>query len=247
MEKYEYDAMYKYENNHWWYLVLDDLIKKYLDNKINDDKINTLHIFDAGCGTGRMIKLLSSYGEVHGIDFSEEAVNFSRKRGCKNVKKEDLNKWNPKNQKYDVITCLDVLYHSNIKDDLDVMKVFYRALKSDGILIMNVPAFDFLKRNHDLKVSTKKRYIKKILKNNLKKIGFKIEIQTYRLPLLFFVISFKKIIEFFLKSTDETSELKELPTFFNRLLFFVHRLENRIILSRVSIPFGSSVFVVCRK
>ena len=242
MDKEEYLNMYNQENNFWWYKTLHNLIISNIRKK----KKNHISIFDAGCGTGRLMELLSEFAEVSGMDNSDEAVTLSKKRGLKNVEKGDLNKWVSK-KKYDVITSIDVLYHSAIDDDFLILQKFYDSLSKHGILILNLAAFKVLKREHDKIVHTKRRYKKKNVVNDLKKIGFNIENVSYRMPHLFIIIIFQKIIHQFFPVKKITSDIQEIPNWVNSIFSFFGRLENYYLLKGGSIPFGSSLFIVASK
>jgi 2-polyprenyl-3-methyl-5-hydroxy-6-metoxy-1,4-benzoquinol methylase len=243
MKKEEYKRMFVLEKDYWWYRGLHELVLKIIKNYSNSNKIT---LFDAGCGTGIMMELLNKFGKVDGIDYSVEAIKFSEKRGLKNIKVENLNNWNKKGKLYDVIICLDVLYHSGIKDDIETIRNFYSSLNNNGLLILNNPAFNVLRRSHDDVVFTKRRYRKSITIKKMKSIGFDIETATYRLPFLFFVILIRKTLnKFFTNKVD--SDLVSIPNYINKLFLFINRIENKLIVSGINMPFGSSLFIVARK
>ena len=79
MLKSEYQNMYELENNYWWYKTLHSLVEKIVEKQklSNAD----LYILDAGCGTGRMLEILANYGHAEGVDYSEQAVMYTKKRG----------------------------------------------------------------------------------------------------------------------------------------------------------------------
>jgi SAM-dependent methyltransferase len=247
MKKNEYHKMFEYENRYWWYRGLHELTRrcvvKFKQAKSNEE----LRILDAGCGTGRMMELLEGYGIVEGIDHWQEAISLCKKRGLKNVQKGDLNTWDPPADTYDVIISNDVIYISTIKDDMAVVGKFHRGLKQDGILILNLPAFKVLERKHDIAVFGVRRYRKKRMLEQLREIGFVPVRASYRLPSLFFVILLQKYVVDRLSKGDEESDLRELPSFINSFLLWMNRLENKIITAGIPLPFGSSIFFVCKK
>jgi len=247
MKKNEYHKMFEYENKYWWYRGLHELTRHYVV-KFKQTKSNEeLRILDAGCGTGRMMELLAGYGIVEGIDHGQEAISLCKKRGLKNVQKGDLNTWEPTAETFDIIISNDVIYISTIEDDMAVVEKFHRALKKDGILILNLPAFKLLERKHDIAVFGVRRYRKKRTLGELREIGFVPVHASYRLPPLFFVMLLQKYVGDRLSKREVESDLKVIPSFINSFLLRLHRLENKIITAGIPLPFGSSLFLVCKK
>jgi len=244
MEKSEYQRMYMLESNFWWYKVLHELV----DFTIRKNKgTEQLTLFDAGCGTGKMMEIIGKYGKISGIDYSADAIGFAKKRGLENIEIGDLNHYNAGKDIYDVIVCIDVLYHSGIQNDLAVVEKLRQALKKDGLLILNLPAFDYLKRPHDAVVHTKRRYRKKIFVTALKKIGFSEIRSSYRMPHLYFIILISKLLRGKSNTNESESDLKELPGWLNTLLYKFGRIENWWLKQGFGFPVGSSLFVVAKK
>jgi len=244
MQKAEYMAMYELEDYHWWFKGLHELVEHYVQQL---DR-NNLHILDAGCGTGAMSKILTRYGTVDSIDFSPDAIDFCKSRGLKNPILRDLNDWQGKNSYYDIIISLDVLYHQAIIDDAEIIRRFYCSLKGGGILIINLPAFECLRRAHDVVVKTARRYTEKKVEDSLMESGFSIHMISYRLPLLFILILLIKTFQFFIRARFlEKSNTRPLPTIINRFFLMMVRIENQIVRNTIHIPFGSSVFAVAIK
>jgi 2-polyprenyl-3-methyl-5-hydroxy-6-metoxy-1,4-benzoquinol methylase len=233
------------ENDYWWYQGLHDLVTRVIGKHRNTD--NHLAILDAGCGTGGMLQHVRKFGDISGFDYSEEAISFCRKRMLENVFQQDLNSWTPPSDHFDIIICLDVLYHSAIESDAAIIKKFHHALKSGGICIINLPAFPVLYRNHDLAVNTKKRYRRKETVLLLEKAGLQIRMASYRLPHLFLLILLKKVLLSWFSEPKSQSDLGKIPGWLNTILFHLHRMENKIIAAGLPIPFGSSLFLVAQK
>jgi len=234
--------MYEYETNYWWYVGLHELILFFVNKKSGGEQLS---IIDAGCGTGRLLELLSEH-QTKGFDFSDEAIEFCKKRELKNVFKQDINKWSP-TEKYNVIISADVICSIGIDDYKLILKNFYEGLEKDGILILNLPAFEILRRNHDKAVFVGKRFRLNELKKALIDGGFKINFISYRLPFLFFVILIEKFFQkIFIKNNVE-SDLKPIPNFLNSILLFYTRIENYFFRFLRNPFLGSSVFVVAKK
>lgn len=260
MKHIEYRKMFEFENEYWWYRGLHELICSFIatekTSRIKKNK-QVLHVLDAGCGTGRMMELLQteilkSKDTIEGFDYSHDAVAFCRERGLKGVRQEDLNHWSPKQNKYDVIISSDVISNAGVQDDMEVLEMFYKALKADGMLILNLPAFELLFRRHDAAISGARRYRKKYILPKLRNMGFTVERASYRLPLLFYFLMLRKFLFERYSSKERNpgavdSDLQPLPPLVNNLMLGMNRLENLLIRWKFPVFPGSSLFLVLRK
>lgn len=248
MNPIEYSRMYDAEDRHWWYAGLHDLILATVRRE-SQRLGRPLHIFDAGCGTGRLCQLLAAEGHhVSGCDASDEALRLSRKRGSMNVFQADLNSLELKPETFDVITSIDVLYHSGITDDVAVMKRLRNGLKPGGMLILNLVAHEFLRSTHDIAVHTRERYTRKLLRDRLIEAGFIINFISYRVSLLFpFIALYRLFFKYTLSNKTAlhtvASDVQPPHPLINYLLLKLLELENTL-MSITTLPTGSSVFVI---
>jgi SAM-dependent methyltransferase len=238
----EYTNMFVLEDRFWWYRGIHDLILGYLRKRPSA----RLHILDAGCGTGKLMTLLAPLGEVVGIDASEQALQYCHERGLSGVEIVDLNEWSS-TASYDVITCIDVLCHESVREIGSVLDQFQRGLRPGGILILNLPAFESLSREHDKVVQTVRRLRKEELLPLLRERGFEIELSTYRLPALYYMIRLRKALSPPRAHASPESDLKMIPPVADSLLWWMNWIENRAILAGFRFPVGSSLFVVARR
>jgi len=244
MQLNEYDKMFAFENDYWWYRGLHELV----ESRMRMIRLGRrLMIFDAGCGTGRCAQILEPHGTVEGIDYSAAAIDYCKRRGLTNCRVGDLNDWQPAGDRYDVIVSLDVLCCEGIRDDGEVLDKFYHALTKNGVLILNLPAFPLLRRIHDAAVSVVRRYRKGNVVRDLSRLGFRVVYAGYRLPVLFVIMLAKKVSEKVLKQKAIQSDLTPLPPWINRSLLTLHRLENGLVNRGVRFPFGGSLFLVAEK
>ena len=245
MNKKEYEIMFNIEENYWWYVGLRQLVFSYIDGRSN--KLN-FKILDAGCGTGGVSTELKAF-KPYAIDYSEEAIRYSKSRKIDNIARASISCMPFKNCSFDIVISLDVLYHKNVRNDFETLKEIHRVMNQNGVLLLNLPAYNFLRSRHDEAVHTKHRYTIRDLKGKVEKAGFEIEKITYRNAFLFPIAVARRIIEkvFFINKENAESELKPLSSLtnflFTRLLFF----ENKLIRSGINFPFGLSLYCVARK
>lgn len=236
MQKEEYKNIFNLEKNHFWYkanreLSLD-LIRKSLPGKSNT-------ILDAGCGTGGTTRFLSTFGKVTGIDYHPLAVTLARKNGISAIRGSTTHL--PfLARKFDIVTSFDVLYHKNVNPH-SALREFFRVLKPGGLLLIRVPAFQFLYGPHDDIVHTGRRYTLPQLKFQVSSSGFHIKSIFYFNFTLFFPALLKRSL-----FKSPSSDISHLPSWLNGLLYKLLKIESKIV-QYIHLPFGVSIYCLAQK
>ncbi|MFA5147135.1 MAG: class I SAM-dependent methyltransferase [Candidatus Omnitrophota bacterium] len=243
METKEYTLMYELEEGHWWYRGLHDLLFSTI-SKLNGEG-RGIKILDAGCGTGFTMAALDRYGRSFGVDISDIALGYCRKRGLSRMVKGSIEAMPFADASFDIVILTDVLYHRLVRDDLAVLGEAHRVLKSGGHVIINEPAHNYMRRNHDTFVHTRHRYEMSEMCDMLRKKGFNIIKRTYRNMLLGAVLVFFKFFVWKIKK-DNSSNLKPIFPAVNGMLYAVLKAEN-MALNVFDMPWGLSVFCVAKK
>ncbi|HPZ08152.1 MAG TPA: class I SAM-dependent methyltransferase [Candidatus Eremiobacteraeota bacterium] len=242
MEKTEYEVMFNIEEDYWWYKGLRDLTLFYINSVAGDN----IKILDGGCGTGKFLELCKAY-RAFGFDISEETLKFLRLRKLNNIVLASICDIPFKDKSFNIAVSMDVLYHMSVRDDRKALKEMYRIIDNRGILLLNLPAYDFIRSSHDKAVHTRHRYTLREVKENVEHAGFIIERITYRNTILFPLAVSMRFMENLFPGKKKTSDLKKLPGFFNNLFTSIIFLENRLIRCGISFPFGLSVYCVASK
>lgn len=243
MEISEYRNIFENERTHFYYVGTHNLFFQFVKRNLPKKTGNI--ILDAGCGTGALMKKMRSVGKIYGIDVSNEALKFAKSNGLKLLKKGSITNLPYKDNFFDAVYSVDVLYHKQVKSDLTALKEINRVLKPGGILIIKNPAHNWLRGSHDIVIHTKRRYSKAGLGRKLKKSGFEIVKISY-VNIFFFPVAIAKRLFDTLFGGKPVSDVQTLPYSLNKLLINAYNLEINLLL-KVNIPFGLSVFAIARK
>lgn len=99
-------------------------------------------ILEIGCGDGAFVYFLSKmgFGNVTGIDVSEEQVSVGRNLDIPNLQVGDaLEFLKSKRESYDLILARDVIEHFDRNDVFELVQKISIALRPSGKFIMQVP------------------------------------------------------------------------------------------------------------
>jgi len=174
MEVEEYARVAAAEDDHWWYrntrALMSDLLRPWL---AHDQRI-----LDAGCGPGGNGAWLRSHGRVVGVDVAHEALEFVRTRRPETVPVRASAQRLPfEDGVFDVVLGITLLY--TLQDDVAALTELVRVLRPGGALLLLEPAFESLRRGHDVTVHGLRRYRRHELAGLAIRSGLRVRRATY--------------------------------------------------------------------
>jgi len=249
LERSYYHQYFFFEQDNWWFVsrrrILLALLRRTLPVR------EGLRILDAGCGTGINLEYLSEFGDVTGVDFADEAIEFCRRRGHDAVRQADLTHldgW--PDGEWDLVTALDVVEH--IEDDGAVVRELVRVTRPGGYLLITVPAFPALWSDHDVVNHHKRRYRAHELRALVEGNGCELVRFTYMNSLLFpiawLVRTWQQARRKLLGATDRVphTDFVDYHPVVNAMLQAAFTSETPLVTT-VGLPFGLSLVCLARK
>lgn len=238
MQSAEYGIMFQVEQTHWWYGALHRLIFDTLERELPEWRNKA--ILDAGCGTGAILERLGNPAKNIGVDLSPEAIAICKKRGLDNVRQADVCALPFADASFDAVISSSVLYHQWVKDVPGAVREMHRVLRPGGLLLLNLPAWQFLHSAHDDAVMTAHRFRRKEVRSLLRDNGFEIRRLTYWTTLLFPLAVLARTLRVSKEGRDFDNSERGAGHF---LFAKIMALELQLI-KWISLPFGVGLFAV---
>ena len=241
MDTHEYERLAEYEEWYWWHrarqTIVQTLLRRYAPRGAR--------ILDVGCGTGATSRSLREFGRVVGLDVGMDALRFAHGRGLP-VAGSLAAPLAVRSDSADVVVALDVLEH--LPDDRGAAREMLRILAPGGVLVVTVPAYQFLWSSHDVALGHQRRYRRAQLESVLRDSGLQIEICSYVMASVFPVAALVRLKDRFLPAKNTTAESGYVPTppLLNSILSHVVGLGGRVV-QWTRLPFGLSVVAVARR
>ncbi|MGD9588176.1 MAG: class I SAM-dependent methyltransferase [Pyrinomonadaceae bacterium] len=244
MQQHTYAIMDRVEDSHWWFVGRRAILESFLKQISSSlaPRHSSLRILDVGCGTGANLEMLSQFGSAEGVDVSDEALDFCRKKGL-TVQKGLAETLPWPDETFDISTALDVIEH--LDDDVAGLMEMYRVTKTGGYSLFFVPAFMWLWGVQDDISNHRIRYTKKQIVDRVEKAGFKVERATYANFTFFAPILGGRVI-MRLTGIKPESENNITISGLNGVFGKIFSAE-RHLLKHVNAPLGVSIVVVARK
>ena len=202
-------------------------------------------LLEVGCGTGGLLRALNTWADAYGLDLSGEAVGFCRDRGLATVCRGSLNALPFADGAFDGVIGVDVLEH--LDDDAGALRELLRVCRPGGRLIATVPAFQFLWSRRDVQLHHRRRYTLPKFRTKVSRAGFQVLKATYvNLPLFLPLLAMVKTGRLSHGGPNLKLDYALVPGTLNAVLSAIVRLE-AFVLSRVSLPIGTSMACVAEK
>lgn len=237
-----YPELYRVEDRHWWHQqkrrVIHQLIKRYCPV--------TGKVLDVGCGSGKLLWELKTLGwQVEGIDAPQAKIQ-SQRRQLK-IKTANLQTQllpYPKNY-FDLVVCLDTLEH--MSDDRRLVREMDRVAKTKGIIIISVPAYQWLFSYWDKMLGHFRRYNRKTLLRVVSKNFLRRRLISYYFSFLLLPAIFVRLVKIVTRQKQQSDFATDpLPVFSHSIVNLLGSLE-LLWLKRFIIPFGLSLVGVFQK
>ena len=165
-----------------------DHAKKLYANIIKEvESVNFTSMLDVGCGTGELINIIKSKNDkakYYGLDLSENMIKVAESKLGNNAMLAvgDSENLPYEDSEFDLILCNDSFHH--YPNPEKVLSEMYRVLKDNGYLIIGECAQPIISReivnifmkfssDGDVKIYSKKEFIKMLIKVGFKDIDYK--------------------------------------------------------------------------
>ncbi len=252
MQDREYQIMAEVEAEHWWYRGLRDLIGRLLAAHGYTARPG-LRVLDAGCGTGENLRMLDAMLRTEylgGFDPSPLALSYAHRKAPRaDIYRSDVCDPLFHAERYDLVISCDVLYITGLDAAREGMRRIVERMEPGGLLIVNLPAYQWLYSGHDVAIGTWQRFTARQVRRFLEPLGLKIDVLTYRLFALFPAVVLARLPSMLFRRPAEESRSDLAPTGprIGGCLARILSWENRLILRGARFPWGSSVFVAARR
>lgn len=233
------------ERGHWWYAGLRTMLRQALAAA---GLGAAPRILDAGCGTGGNLRLLREVrpqAHLTGLDFSAESLAALEPGDCDAALCADLNARPDFAEPFDLVLSCDVLGHHGLQWE-STLDYFCGLLRPGGTLLLNLPAFPWLRGRHDTAVRLERRFRPAEVREACARAGCtSLDLRFWNaalLPAIFAV----RLLSRRSAGPDVRSDLNDGANFWNGWLTRWIRWEARLA-SRRHLPLGTSIFVRARK
>lgn len=255
MDKKAYSELKNEQDTHWWFTARREIICAVIHQYIKElikKRSSDIDILDAGCGMGVLLKRLSAYGRVYGMDAEMEAVEYcsdllKMAGGGGTVLQGCLPDDIPFDEKtFDVIVLADCLEH--MKEDGRALANLRKRLKNkESFLVLTVPALMSLWSYNDVFVHHERRYGRKQLISLCRKNGFHVQMCSYfnfwMFPAVWLVRKTKNLLH--IDKDDLAYGVKAGPV--NAVMTRIFASEKRRLLKKKRFPIGVSLILVASK
>lgn len=242
MQPDEYRKMAEVEDDMWYYRSVHGHMRRYLVQHL---PAGPVHLLDAGCGSGGLLKRLQGGQPAWtftGLDFSALACDLARRRCTVEIAQGSVTEMPFAAESFDAVASVDVL--CQIEDPAAALTEFYRCLRPGGLVVINVPAYQWMWSYHDEAVQSRHRFTRPEMRRLLTAAGFRVRLATYWNTLPFPLIVLRRKV---FPPQSATSDVQLYPAPVEAGLNALMAVEHVWLKAGGRLPLGNSVLTVAQK
>jgi SAM-dependent methyltransferase len=242
LERQEYEKLHAVEDEMWWFRGMHaNLLAAFRRRQPAQPGC----LLDAGCGTGGFLAKLSRAlpgWSPPGVDADPGACELARDKSGRPVVCGSANRLPFADGSLAAIFSADVLCHRNV-DEAEALASFHRGLAPDGLLVLNLPAYQWLLSEHDHAVHNVRRYTARRIRRLLRRAGFAKIRTTYWNSVLFPLMAARRLAG----SGSSGSDVMNFPIPIEIAFRGIMRLETMLIGRGLVLPYGGSILATALK
>jgi SAM-dependent methyltransferase len=204
-------------------------------------------LLDAGCGTGGLLARIAAEHpgqSAVGLDTEPFACARAAAKSRRPVCAGSVNALPFADAAFGAIFSADVLCHAGV-DERAALGQFHRCLGDNGVLVLSLPAYQWMMSRHDLAVSNVRRYTRSGITRLLQAAGFRVVFAGYWNMLLFpLMVLTRKLLP---GDGAGSSDVKPYPAPVEAMCRAATAVERVLLRSGARLPFGGSVIAVATK
>lgn len=227
------------EQRHWWFLGRQAVLLSVLRATLPPGK---LRLAEIGCGSGALLAAAAEFGEVVGVELSQDFSEAARRRGVPVLPGALPDRLPLEPGAYDGVFLFDVLEH--VEDDRAALRAVGRLLKPGGLVICTVPAYEWLWSSHDEVLGHRRRYTARGLTRVAREAGLSPLRTTYFNTLLAPPIFVMRLLRRWRARPGH--DLVRPASWLNAILARIFALEAGLI-RWANLPFGVSVLMIVHR
>jgi SAM-dependent methyltransferase len=242
----DYEALYRRDAVYWWCVGMRAIVGQFVEEVAAGRR---LRILDAGCGAGALTGQLQARHAALGVDLTPLALRHAQAQRVRDVTAGSLTALPCASASFDMVLCLDVLYHVGLEDSRQALAEMRRVLRPGGWLLARQPAYTWLNGPHDERLGTRRRLMAGQLRAILTDAGFEVRRVTYLNTLLFpgaALFRLGRRAGLLGGAAAEDGDFLPVSEPVNRLLIGLLDVERRLA-RRMDLPFGLSALALARR
>ncbi|NKC31932.1 class I SAM-dependent methyltransferase [Roseomonas sp. BU-1] len=243
MEPAEYALMDAAEDGMWWFRAAHARVLDALRARPGAEG----PVLDAGCGTGgflqRLAQGLPGRGAV-GLEYVADAARRAAQKSGWPVAAGDANRLPFADASFGAAVSIDVICHAGVEPARGMAEL-QRVLRPGGTVVLNLPAYEWLRSAHDARVHTARRYTARNARQMAEAAGFTRVTARYWNGLLLPLMALqRKVLH---RKPDAPSDVGDFPPWIDTTLHAVSEIERRIGRAGIAMPGGGSVLLIATR